>query len=281
MKVKRVVLLMLIELAAVDAWGQGDVFPLSTDTIRGWEVAGTRMYDGNGLWGYINGGADIYLEYGFERVYVQEVLHNDHLLKIDAFDMTDSVAAFGIFSVSRFRCLLNDSLPMHHCISPYQILSVLGDHFLIISDQEGTDAATQCGITLLTEISENMQPASFLAPEPFSVNNAEGQLKCIRGKLGLMNGFPSLSDLLESYENYTLYALPVAGDQPDQVLAKIEFADRENQADLIHKLAELQDNAPEKVVYIKATGPEGILFLIVNKEEMTSTCPYRKLFSDQ
>lgn len=281
MIMKRVALLIFVGWATSWVSGQDDVFPLSTDTIRGWEVISTQMYDGSGLWGYIDGGADIYMEYGFKRVYVQEVLLNDHLLKIDAFDMTDGVAAFGIFSVSRYRCSLNDSLPVYHCISPYQILAVLGDHYLIISDQEGTLAATQCAITFLLEISDKMQPASIPLPEPFSGKDAEDQLKCIRGELGLMNGFPLLSDLLESYENYSLYALPVANSQMNQVLARIEFKDKKNQADLINKLTEFQDKAPEKVVYKKTTGPESILFLIGNKEEMSSLCPYRELFPDQ
>lgn len=278
---KRVTLLILIGLATNCIWGQEDVFPLNTDSLQRWEIKSTRVYDGTGLWGYINGGADIYIEYGFDRVYVQEVLIDDHMLKIDAFDMTDGVAAFGIFSVNRFRCTLNDSLPFFHCISPYQILAVLDDHYLIISDQESTPAALQCGIRLLKEISCMIQPEPFRVPEPFSIKDAQDQLKCIRGKLGLMDGFPSLSDLLESYENFTLYALIVQGEQPEQVLAQIEFTDGENQADLLNRLTEFQDNNPELVVYKKATGSESILFMIGNQKEMKSLCPYRDLFSDK
>jgi hypothetical protein len=274
---------LLIFVGWTTSWvsGQEGVFPLRTDPIRGWEVISTRIFDGSGLWGYIDGGADIYIEYGFERVYVQEVMFRDHLLKIEAFCMTDPVAAFGIFSVNRFRCTLNDSLPVYHCISPYQILAVLGGYYLILSDQEGNPAATQCGIRLLKGLSEKIQPESFRLPEPFSTEDAQGRLKCIRGKLGLMNELPSLSDLLESVENFTLYALPLEGERPDQVLALIEFAERSGQADFLDRLTTFQANHPELVVFKKTVGSNSVLFMTANQKEVNSLYPYRELFTDK
>lgn len=278
---RRISLLVLIGLAATGLWGQEDLFPISTDPVRGLEVISTRVYERSGLWGYIDGGADIYMEYGFERVYVQEVMFRDHLLKIEAYCMTDPVAAFGIFSVNRFRCGLNDSLQVFHCISPYQILAVVGDHYLIISDQEGTPAATQCGIEWLKELSDEIRSDAFFLPEPFTLKDAQGQLRCIRGKLGLMNGFPSLSDLFESYENFTLYALPVEGERSMPVLARIEFSDSTDQADFLHKLDEYQDNNPELAVYKKAIGAGSVLFMTGDQKEMSSLHPYLELFSDK
>ncbi len=277
-KVKCVVLSMFIGLAVMYARGQDDVFPLKTDPVNGWEVISTRTYDGSGLWGYIDGGADLYLEYGFDRVYLQELMVNEHRFKIETFCMSDRLAAFGIFSVNRFRCLFNDTLTMFHCISTYQILAALDRYYLIISDQEGTPIATQIGISMLKVISGMIPNEAFQVPEPFTGQDAKDQLKYMRGKLGLMNGFPSLSDLLDTYEDFTLFAMSIEGKQKKHVLARIGFADMENQADFINRLTVLSDNDPEMIVYKKIAGPNDIVFMIGNRKEMRSMRTYRSYF---
>ena len=49
-----------------------DDFPiLSVGDVEGMKIERTEYYDGNALWGLINGGADIYLEYGFDELAFQ------------------------------------------------------------------------------------------------------------------------------------------------------------------------------------------------------------------
>ena len=60
-----------------------------------------HTYKQNQLYEYINGGADIYLEYGFVQVITQEYYHNDESLVVDIYEMTDPKAAYGIYSIHR------------------------------------------------------------------------------------------------------------------------------------------------------------------------------------
>ncbi len=60
-----------------------------------------RTYKGNQLYEYINGGAEIYLEYGFVQVITQEYFHGDESLVVDIYEMTDAKAAYGVYSVHR------------------------------------------------------------------------------------------------------------------------------------------------------------------------------------
>ena len=72
--------------------------PMEKD-IPGWALVDSVMiFDSEGLWEYINGGAEQFLKYGFKQVLVGEYadsLETNILLEI--FEMTDSAAAAGIY----------------------------------------------------------------------------------------------------------------------------------------------------------------------------------------
>ena len=52
---------------------QSDIPRVTLSDIPGGVILRSEQFDGNSLWGYIDGGADIYLEYGFEKVRVEEI----------------------------------------------------------------------------------------------------------------------------------------------------------------------------------------------------------------
>lgn len=70
------------------------------DEIGGWKVAGEdRVYDRDTLYEYIDGGAELYLSYGFERVVSRTYVRSDQPdILVDVFDMGRSWDAFGVFS---------------------------------------------------------------------------------------------------------------------------------------------------------------------------------------
>ncbi len=53
------------------------------------------------LFEYINGGAEIYFEYGFHQAVAQEYVRNDNSIIVEIYEMNDSDAAFGIYSIQR------------------------------------------------------------------------------------------------------------------------------------------------------------------------------------
>jgi hypothetical protein len=70
--------------------------------IHGWKAGEDRMYRSENLFDYIDGGAELYLSYGFKqlhkRTYVRE---GQPEIIVDIFDMGSSANAFGVFSHSR------------------------------------------------------------------------------------------------------------------------------------------------------------------------------------
>jgi hypothetical protein len=53
------------------------------------------------LFEYINGGAEIYFEYGFHQAVTQEYVRGDNSIIVEIYEMNDSDAAFGIYSIQR------------------------------------------------------------------------------------------------------------------------------------------------------------------------------------
>ena len=79
-----------------------DLALLLPDTLQGWKVTGEdARYGRDTLYDYIDGGAELYLSYGFKRVinrtYVQA---NQPDMVVDIFDMDTSQNAYGVFSHS-------------------------------------------------------------------------------------------------------------------------------------------------------------------------------------
>jgi hypothetical protein len=73
------------------------------DTVQGWRASGhDRTFDGDNLFDYIDGGAELYLSYGFRLLISREYKGDDPPdIIVDVFDMGTSENAFGVFSHSR------------------------------------------------------------------------------------------------------------------------------------------------------------------------------------
>ncbi|MBS3819101.1 hypothetical protein KGY73_06310 [bacterium] len=93
------------------------VLPLK---VGQWHKKGElQEYKGEDLYLYINGGAEIYHEYGFKQVVVQEYSNEKgNAISVEVFEMEDSPSAFGIYTFKTTaqgkkldlgnRCLLED-----------------------------------------------------------------------------------------------------------------------------------------------------------------------------
>jgi hypothetical protein len=69
--------------------------------IHGWSRTDTaRIYEGRELFRYIDGGADLFFEYGFRQVLAAEYSNaGGGQITLEIYEMNDPGAAFGIFSI--------------------------------------------------------------------------------------------------------------------------------------------------------------------------------------
>lgn len=80
-----------------------DLTALLPDIIEGWKVtAKDQIYNRDNLYDYIDGGAELYLSYGFKRVINRTYSKSGQPdIVVDIFDMGTSQNTFGVFSHSR------------------------------------------------------------------------------------------------------------------------------------------------------------------------------------
>jgi hypothetical protein len=197
------------------------IFPQGADTgritLRDGDIAGlvvkqTQHYEGASLTGYINGGAELYREYGFRSLTVQEVtVRGGEELTIESYRMTDPAAAFGIFSISRSGCEPADTAFLVSCGSPSQLQLVARDLYVRIQNGSGTAALQESSRLLARRIISRAGqdlpalPSRFTHPQllPF-VPGA----KRIVGTLGLQNGLPDWAEPCEGMRGFSVFALP-------------------------------------------------------------------------
>lgn len=193
-------------LITVAAGAQSVVVPRVLAGMNGVESAQSRTFTETSLYGYINGGAELYLEYGFDTLLVTELVIEGSDIKAEVYRMKDPEAAFGIFSVSRFRCNGGAKLTEHLCRSAYQLQFCKGPYYVSIINDTGSDDDQKRSSDLARLMIENIVEPSF---DPGSFYNdaldddtMRGAV-LVRGPLGIYNGIPGLSEKLGRASGYS------------------------------------------------------------------------------
>jgi hypothetical protein len=210
----------------LSGYGQTPMPEIVPADIPGGQILRTDHYEGNSLWGYIDGGADLYLEYGFRRLSTQQLLVHGDKLTVEIFRMENPEAAFGIFSLTRQKCLPGDSLPGYSCISPFQIQAVAGSYYLSVTNETGTPRDQEEAQSLTRLIVSRTDGPSYSPPDIFQNKRFLpflGGLKLIRGSLGLQNGIPEWEEKFDGTGMFSLYLLAVDPDTASTTVSLIRF----------------------------------------------------------
>ncbi|MFC2129977.1 DUF6599 family protein [Bacteroidota bacterium] len=202
-----------------------DIPVLDSSDLPGYDIE-TKYYDGNSLWGYINGGADVYLEYGFEKLTLQLIYFNDQPIKVEIYRMTDDKAAFGIFSISYFKC--NEiSLPTkYYCINDYHIQIAKGQDYISIINETGNKETLDFCITLANKLIEKSKERDFDIPSILLNDTTKdflSNMKYCRGPLGLQNGFSDFKEALPVNIQFNLFYLLFKCNGIDFSVVYLEF----------------------------------------------------------
>jgi len=196
-------LLLAFALLPGLAVAQADMPLLVPGEIPGLEIRRDQSFAGKALYGYINGGADLYHEYGFERLSVQELRLNDETYLTEVYRMTDPEGAFGIFSISHGECAPADSLPRSSCVSPYAIQWAHSRYFVRVASESGSARAQAGGLRLARKLFTKIRGDSWIIPPvPAAAGATEQTLLLVRGILGMENGFDQWSPLVEGLGNF-------------------------------------------------------------------------------
>lgn len=163
--------------------------------FKGWLAeSSAQVFEGEDLFIYINGGAEIYFEYGFRRVLVQD--YSDGLgrrLSLEIFEMESSEAAYGIFSFKRSASGKAIDLGDETQVADYY-LNLWEDSFLVTITGMNDDTKTKEGLLELARLIADKIEGGQPRPALLGLYPEKGLLpqtiKFFRGHLGLFNSYP-------------------------------------------------------------------------------------------
>jgi hypothetical protein len=184
---KHIRLLAAILVMALSLFPAGLEIP-SGDFAEGWQVKGaTRTFNRNGLYGHINGGSELFLEFGFDVLTVQRYGRGDDEVALEAYKMTSPEAALGIYLMKCGKESPVEGIPGRHTGDAYQLMSLYGNYLLVVNNYSGKKEMAPVMRSLLLAAQKKVdfvKPADVLAPLP-TKGRIAGSERLIRGMYSL------------------------------------------------------------------------------------------------
>ena len=126
------------------------------DTILGWTASGAELrYGRENLYEYINGGAELYLSYGFDGLISRSYSKEDEPdIVVDIFDMGASRSAYGVFTFSREE--IDDRFGQGSQYTQGLLLFWQSQYYVSILASPETDASRKAVFSLADRISASI-----------------------------------------------------------------------------------------------------------------------------
>lgn len=153
-----------------------------------------QHFEGDALYEYIDGGAEIYHEYGFKQVAVQDyVTHTGKSVSVEIFEMKDSVSAFGIYTFKTHKAGRKVSMGIDAQLSDYYLNFWKGNILVTLTGFDETPE-TRDGLLVLAKGIDSKLDLRGKKPRIVShlpeENFVYQSVKYFKGILGLRNSHP-------------------------------------------------------------------------------------------
>ncbi len=150
-------------------------------------VDSALVYAGEDLYKLIDGGADIYIEYGFKQVIAAEYQNNQKTsIKLEIYEMTDTASAYGIYSFNVDTNGKTVRIGNGGSLNEYYLLFWKNTYIVFLSSDDTTGGTLE-GILTLAESIDKKIPAGGRKPvlcELLPKKDLEAD-KYVKGFLGL------------------------------------------------------------------------------------------------
>ena len=167
--------------------------PLSVD-VGGWKLSDApKTYRGDELFLMINGGADIYHEYGFRQVQSAEYVdENGNSINLEIYEMESPAAAYGIYTFKTSDSGKRLSIGQEALLQDYYLNFWKGNLLVTVVGMNAKDETVKGVVALakavdarIANTGEKPELADLLLREPLGFSHP----KYIRGALGVMNSY--------------------------------------------------------------------------------------------
>ncbi len=173
--------------AQIQKVGIASILPGSGEP-GGWhQIDSARIFAGEDLYKFIDGGADIYFEYGFRQVISAEYKNiKDISIKLEIYEMTDDAAACGMYSINASPQGKKANIGNEAILNEYYLV-FWKDKYLTFISSDDTTGETLEGILALAENIDMKIDVSGKKPEICKLLQQQDLVanKYVRGLLGL------------------------------------------------------------------------------------------------
>ena len=157
-----------------------------------------RVFTGKGLYGFMNGAADLFLEYGCKSLVNRDIIYKGEAFTVDIYEMPGREDAYGIYSMYVHRCQYADSLGYIDCFSPYQLQAAVDNFYVSIVFHSGSTQAQQIAGELIPfYTSAKYSPMPDIPEEIATSPPFSGVVKYLRGPISVSTESRDLTALLE------------------------------------------------------------------------------------
>jgi hypothetical protein len=139
------------------------------------------------LYGYIDGGAELFLEYGFEQLTVQKYRNGTDEFAVEAYRMSDPAAALGIYLMRAGKETPVAGFRERHTANRYQLTFCRNRYFVIVNNVSGKEALASVQPNFAAYIASKL-PAGAAVTELQLLPRAglvPGSARLVRGAYGL------------------------------------------------------------------------------------------------
>jgi 5-hydroxyisourate hydrolase-like protein (transthyretin family) len=164
-----------------------------------WNRTGNhRVFTASDLYGHIDGGAEIFLEFGFQQLTLQRYVTRPTAagqpageIQVEIYRMTDPIAAAGIYLMNCGQESRDLAFSERHCLSKYQLIFKRDRYYVIVNNTTGDKAFRTTMLDFARHIAARLpaeQPLKIdlLLPKDGLVKSS---LRLLRGPYGLQSIF--------------------------------------------------------------------------------------------
>jgi hypothetical protein len=215
-----------------------------------WKISDSvRVFAGDELFTYIDGGAEIFIEYGFVKVATVNYANPaNEQLQAEIYEMADSAAAYGAYTFY----LNGEGKPLKVGLSgmfiDYYAVFVKGNYLVVLS-ASNSSASLYNDCAMLSETIAKKINANYSKPLLVSTIEksgiASGYIKYLEGNIGLSNVYKFIPGKAFSFKE----AVSFKSDQSLIILMK--FADKETAVANLNSALEKMKDANKETTFSK------------------------------
>jgi hypothetical protein len=237
-----------------------------------------RVFTSSDLYGYIDGGAEIFLEFGFEQLTVQPYTSDFRPsasreqageFKVEIYRMKDPTAAAGIYFMNCGKEAPDPSFSERHTLNDFQLLFKRDRYYVIVNNVEGEKNLKAAMLEFGRFIASHLPAQQPVRADEILPRTGldKSSIRLIRGPYALQAIYIlGEGDILQlnrqitavsgTYEEPAGKSTLILVEYPDEPGARRAFLNVQRNLDSYLKV---EDNSDQRIVFKDSSGQYGVI----------------------